>query len=37
MVAMQSADCKCESNCWKQDIMKKCKEQLLEQRKILHE
>jgi hypothetical protein len=32
---MSRADCACEGNCWKQEIMKRCKEQLFEQRKIL--
>jgi hypothetical protein len=27
----------CSGNCWKQEIMKRCKEQLVEQRRILQE
>jgi hypothetical protein len=34
---MQSAECGCQPNCWKQEVMKKCKEQLVQQRQILQE
>jgi hypothetical protein len=34
---MARPDCSCDRNCWKSDIMRKCKEQLVEQRKILQE
>lgn len=34
---MEKAGCGCEPNCWKQEVMKRCKEQLVEQRRILQE
>jgi hypothetical protein len=34
---METSECKCEKNCWKNEVMKKCKEQLVEQRKLLQE
>jgi hypothetical protein len=37
LLQMDQADCACDRNCWKNEVMKKCKEQLVEQRRILQE